>query len=101
MVYYYVKQQLIYIINLILQICFQVFKWNNSLRNDMVSVGIDNDKTDEGQIKKYDLKRFDKLNIKYYKVILFYYIISCVVFVVIEFVVDDLFEMRRDYFIWG
>lgn len=67
----------------------------------MVSVGIDDDKTDEGQIKKYDLKIFDKLNIKYYKVILFYYIISCVVFVVIEFVVDDLFEMRRDYFIWG
>lgn len=51
----------------------------------MVSVGIDDDETDEGQIKKYDLKRFDKLNIKYYKVILFYYIISCVVFVVIEF----------------
>lgn len=67
----------------------------------MVSVGIDDDKTDEGQIKKYDLKIFDKLNIKYYKIILFYRIISCVVFVVIEFVVDDLFEMRRDYFIWG
>lgn len=89
MVYYYVKQQLIYNINLILQICFQVFKWNNSLRNDMVSVGIDDDETDEGQIKKYDLKIFDKSNIKYYKFILIYYIISCVYFLVIEFVVVD------------
>lgn len=55
----------------------------------MVSVGIDDDKTDEGQIKKYDLKIFDKSNIKYYKFILIYYIISCVYFLVIEFVVVD------------
>lgn len=51
----------------------------------MASVGIDDDETDEGQIKKHDLKRFDKPNIKYYKVTSLHHIISCVAFAVIEF----------------
>lgn len=67
----------------------------------MASVGIDDDKTDEGQIKKHDLKRFDKPNIKYYKVTSLHHIISCVAFAVIEFVAVDLPEMRRDRSIWG
>lgn len=67
----------------------------------MASVGIDDDKTDESQIKKHDLKRFDKPNIKYYKVTSLHHIISCVAFAVIEFVAVDLPEMRRDRSIWG
>lgn len=67
----------------------------------MASVGIDDDKTDEGQIKKHDLKRFDKPNIKYYKVTSLHHIMSCVDFAVIEFVAVDLPEMRRDRSIWG
>lgn len=51
----------------------------------MASVGINDDKTDEGQIKKHDLKRFDKPNIKYYQVTSFHHIISYVEFAMIEF----------------
>lgn len=67
----------------------------------MASVGIDDNKTDEGQIKKHDLKRFDKPNIKYYTVTSFHHIISCVDFALIEFVAVDLPGMRRDHSIWG
>lgn len=67
----------------------------------MAGVGIYDDKTDEGQIKKHDLKIFDKPNIKCYKVTLLHHIMSCVDFAVIEFVAVDLPEMRRDRSIWG
>lgn len=55
----------------------------------MASVGIDDDKTDEGQIKKHDLKIFDKSNIKYYKLTSIHHIISCVHLLAIEFVAVD------------